>query len=124
MSKLLTFDEVLFHTHTLCPCFTRFFTIPTPITPRPRKPITEFVAFIFFLLDTVLDGVVSSKSNTLAYQYNITLARLYIDCCRQYRLIINSCYKNTSTCYTHTLHHFDIIGFSKTSSHNSHQPSN
>lgn len=55
-----TFSCVRFHTITLWPLLIKFFTIPLPMMPSPRKPNFRFDGRIFFSL-RVFDIVSRSK---------------------------------------------------------------
>lgn len=44
----LTLSGVLFQIVTVCPEFNKFFNIPQPILPKPRKPNFNFDGEIFF----------------------------------------------------------------------------
>lgn len=48
--KVPTFSGVRFHTMTECPELRRFFTIPAPIMPSPRKPNFSIEGIMFFSL--------------------------------------------------------------------------
>ena len=47
---MVTFSTVLFQTVTVWPELSRFFTIPLPMIPRPRKPKFSLLGWMSFSL--------------------------------------------------------------------------